>query len=281
MVAQGPHEVEAALLARGARPGVLDEVARLDQLGPYRLRGVTSLHLRDRYFDTWHGDLALRRLALRLRESDGECLLALKGESQRMRAGISRLELEEAWTSDAVGRVRATLEDAGVPLPKSHEDRLRGHDEADEPAERLGRMGLRVIQERETERRRRTFIHPDRGERVLAELDIDSVVYRIADHLARLFEVEIELRDPTFDLATAVESLVERVPGLVPWVYSKLAVGKALERALAEGRLALSPDGTIPPEGYDEIERMLSTEAAEAGASSLLAPSRPPPPRLP
>lgn len=94
----------------------------------------------------------------------------------------------------------------------------------------------------------------------LAELDIDAVAYRFGEERANLYEVEIGVKDPRFDLAPARATLLRRVPKLVPRPYNNLAVGRAIERALAEGSLTPAADATISPRDHEALARALAAE---------------------
>lgn len=230
---------------------MLDAVARLRRLGRYHLRELDALGLHDRYFDTAAAGLAARGLALRLREGGGRRLLALKGEERSGRGGMERLELELSWSTRALDRVCAALGDAGIGLASSAPPAA----DAGDPAATLRDLDLSLVQDLETHRRRRLFVSG--AGPALAELDIDCVTYRVGDGIVRLHEVEIEVRDRSFDLAAAASCLRARVPALVPWPHNKLAVGIALSRAAAAGWLALAPDGALSTHALEEIERAL------------------------
>lgn len=264
-----PDEVEATLLARSAGPSVLEAVARLRELGPYALREAPPLTIRDRYFDTTRGDLDRRRLALRVRDSNGEPLLTLKGEERRQPRGVSRPELELPWSDAVLERVVTLLREEGVEPPAGPPAGGDARPGPADPVAALAGMGLVVIQERETDRRRREFVPPIGPRRPLANLDIDSVTYYLRPAAFKVYEVEIEVLDPTFDLVTSVDDLRRRFDELVVWAHSKLAVGKAVEHLLTAGRLTLASDRTIPPQALDDIESLLSDEWREERQRTL------------
>jgi len=252
---RGPREVEAALIVRSEKPKeVVGRIARLRRIGRYRLVPRPVQEIRDRYFDTPRNDLGTRRLALRIREMDGERLLTLKGDLRRDGVSTRRLELEAPWARESLRRVLGELRELDV-LPKA-----RGTPPvtAADPAKALGRLDLTEIQERKTRRMVRHIVDPDDEARVLAELVIDSVTYRFGRRAARIHEVEVEAKTGEVDLDEIVGALRERVPGLEEWAYGKLPTGKAIELGLTEGTLAVGEDGVVEPSAYDLLAGYLA-----------------------
>lgn len=242
------QETEAAFVARDGGSEVLDAVAAIRRLGPFDVEPRPTLALTDRYFDTKDRALAARRIVLRVRESDGDVLLAVKGKGgDAAGGGTRRLEIEERWSHDALRSALARLADAGVRVGEP--DRAPAS-----PREALEAAALELVQERETERRVRDVVQ---GGSTLAEIDVDAVTYRLRGGQARLFEVEVESKQRAFELGPVLDELLREVPGLEPWPYSKFATGVALERALAEGTMQLDRDGVVRPESFDVLASRL------------------------
>jgi len=245
------REVEATLLARSQEGAdVLERVAGLTRVGPYSIEVRPTVTIEDRYFDTPEGDLGARGFALRLRRMGDESLVALKGEGTERGGATSRLEIEAPWSRPALGRALAALREAGIIVEDGSPD-----DQAD-PESVLEGLGFVVIQERETERRIRHVLAPGTAT-LLAELDIDTVAYRLPAGNVKVHEIEIEATDETVELAPLVDGILREAPGLVPWKHSKLAMGIAIERGLRSGTLTVGADGAMLPQGFDRIESIL------------------------
>ena len=256
----GPHELEATLVARAKGREALDRALKLSALGAHLLRPAAKLDLFDRYFDTPSRTLASRRIAVRVRESNGDVFLAVKGAGETVpTGGTRRLEIEEPWSEQALQGALAALEAAGVRLDD-------GNTAAAAAAAMSGArtalelLGLGVVQERETERWVR-LLTPKDSQHVLAEVDLDAVTYRFSEASARLFEIEIEAKDKALELGRFVAALARELPELSPWPYSKLATGIAIERALSDGREVLDEDGAVSPAGWAVLENELAGRA--------------------
>jgi inorganic triphosphatase YgiF len=238
------REVEVALLVRSERAAdVLDRIAGLMRLAGRSLERLPDQELCDIYLDTAAGELRSRRIALRLRRVDGVPFVTLKAPQGQAQGGADRVEIERPWSREAwdtVARELARLGvDAGAPVawPAG-------------PLEMLESAGLRPLQRRHTNRRRRAV-------EALAELALDSVAYELADRPARIAQVELEARSEAADLAALAAALSPSFPELVPWPYGKLATGLALEAALRDGTVTLAPDGWVRPNELDALARRL------------------------
>lgn len=245
------REVEAKLLVRSPRPReVAGEVAALGAVGRFRLLPRGTLRLRDSYLDTADGALGRAGASVRIRTADAERWVTFKGPARRDRAAglVERAEAELPWTAGAAERIRAAAAEVGVRLPAPPADA------GDDPWEVLGGMGLRVIQDRATERRVREVVAEEDGP-PLAELVVDSVRYEVGGDGVWHHEVEVEAKGEggAAVVREAADALRERFPGvLVPWTRGKLATGRALERLAREGRLegVVGPEGDLTPEAY-------------------------------
>lgn len=257
---RAPRETEIALAIRSSRAEqIADEIARLDQLGRYRLAPAESHLLHDVYLETRDGALQARRLALRLRTVNGQPLITLKGSLGRTAQGVmNRLEIELAWSRAAFRRIARELRACGIVL--THVDAAYRREDG---VGTFQRVGLHIVQERITQRRTRNIINT--SGRVCAELAIDKTIFLFGQQVVHLYEIEIEAKRPR----TRVDELARRLetmftPTLQRW-YSKMLTGKAIEKLLQQGagQNLLDADHRLTPAALDrvgrEIARMLHT----------------------
>lgn len=256
-----PREVEVKLIVRSDRPReVVQRVAGLESLAGYRVMDRGELHLRDVYFDTADGSLVRSRAALRLRYEGPRVLVTLKAQAGEASRGMTdRLEIELAWSADALRRVVEALGGLGIRLP-----RPAAEAGTDDPVVALEGMGLRVVQDRVTRRRVRDVVPSgESGARMVAELVVDSVEYVAEGRRAWHHEVEVEA-EPSGDpglLEELADALLADFPdALRPWPYSKQATGKAVEALLGGGEVEglLGPEGDLAPAAYERIDRYLA-----------------------
>ncbi len=214
--------------------------------------------------DPMDSGLLGRRAALRLRHEGPAVRIALKVEGREVRPGTSdRAELELPWSDEALERVSAELGALGLRLP-------RAAPAGGAPAEMLGRMGLRVVQDRATVRRVRDVVRGP-GVAPVAELVVDSVGYGAGGREAWHHEVEVEARgEPGAAALEALEhALAALFPGeLLPWPHSKQATGRAVETLLADPDAAglLGPGGDLAPGAYARVDRLLAGGCAPSSA---------------
>ena len=228
------RETETALLICGDDPaGIARRIAGLAEIASYRLVRRPFIRLRDLYFDTPDGLLRKQRLALRLRQSDQDWLLTFKGPPRPVAGGgAARLEIEAPWSRAALKRITSELGERDVPVRAARFDALA------RPLTVIKRLGLSVVQGRETRRTVRDVAPAGQMGPQLAELAIDSVVYRFGSDRARLLMVEVEAksRDGLQVLGGITRDLNKMFkPALRPWPYGKLATGLAVERLLRQG----------------------------------------------
>src|SRR5207245_2782755 len=115
-----------------------------------------------------------------------------------------------------------------------------GQINSSDPIELLKSKRLLPIQHRETQRQVRDVTSSPEGSHVLAELDIDSVLYDFDDQKIRLFEVEVESKSEKGQ--NVVKSVTKSLKGeygpiLRSWRHGKLATGTAIARLLKSGQL--------------------------------------------
>lgn len=256
------REVEAALIfANEDSAGALDTLAAERRCGGYLLAPLSDQAIADSYFDTERGDLARRRIALRVRVTGDERLLTLKGPGTRGEGlGEDRLEIEAPWSATALHRARDELaRRAGIRLPPPAMP-LR-----QDATEVLAACGLSPIQRRTTTRRRRS-VSIGRGRAAIAELALDDVEYPATGGVVRLREVEIEARGAAgaAEVHDVARLLLERSRGaLLAWPYSKLATGRAIDSLMRTSAFVttLAGDASLTRKSLEMLEPELDATA--------------------
>ncbi len=246
-------EVEGKLIVVAERPAeALVAVAAIDSLDEYALAASGTHEIRDVYYDTPGRELATRRLALRLRDEDGQQKLTLKQESEPLDDVRSRPELELAWSPQALRRVVELIRNEGVPLPAMPSS--AGLD----AAEAMKSLGLQPFSSRRVERKARAV--RDASGRVVAETAIDAVTFLVNGVEVRHFEIECEAKGPgdAETVQSILDRLKQRFAFLQLFEYSKLDIAEGLERLAVDSRLAEYLDhGVLKPTAYDEIRTAL------------------------
>ena len=165
-----------------------------------------------------------------------------------------RQEVEIPWSADSLRKIVAELARKGI--------RLGLPENLDETASRLDimkRMGLSILQDRATERVPRNVVDRAGSGEILAELEVDSVLYHFAVGDVRLFEVELEAkskkgRDIIGELSRQL--LSDFGLALRGWRFGKLVTGEKIERLLTKGSLTSFMKGDrLKPEAFESIER--------------------------
>ena len=241
-------EYELVLMVRSLDPaGVLEKISELTSLGDYRLIRKETEKLRDVYFDTRDHSLSRRRLNLRLRYLTGVVRITLKqspGFFTRNRN--ERRETELDWSFVSLSEILHEISRRGI--------RLETKDPGEgDPADALKKLGLVVIQDRETKRSRREVVSPQ-GE-LLAELAIDSVTYHFEGENIMIDEVEVEAKSKNGrKVVEEVAKNLTHVFGLKVqrWRSGKLSTGMKIEKLLRNGRLnGLIEEGRLKQEAYE------------------------------
>lgn len=246
-------EIETTLVICSDDPGTTaDRIASLRSLGGYRLVPRSPVVLHDRYLDTASGALRPHRIALRIRTVGDKHRITVKGPSiaDPDSGAKSRMEVELPWSPDALARVAGILSGFGVPLV--------GAEREGDPIEVLGGLGLRIVQNRTTHRRRRDFVQEE-STVVRAELAVDSVQYHFDGRKVKHHEVEIEAKDQDDPgvIGGMTAHLVSQFPGVLRrWGRGKYSTGRAIERLLLRGELdgLVGSGGNLRPEAYTRIE---------------------------
>jgi uncharacterized protein YjbK len=234
-----PNELEAAIVVASDDPKpIVDEFKRLTSIGGYIFLCGSPKNIRDRYFDTSGKDLNSQKLALRIREINGDILLTLKGPSVPKGTAMQRMEIEEKWSHQAFEHLLEELRSRKIPLPKdaSRNDIMEPNATQNQT---MSRYGLNVIQDRETYRTIRNVVS-ERDGPILAELAIDRVCYHFNEESIIFYEVEIENKVPCDGpavIGTVATMLLKRYPmAMRRWTYSKLEIGKVIEEMIQDLR---------------------------------------------
>lgn len=262
---EGP-EIEATLAVSSETPArVAERIAGLDGLGPYRFEWAGAVELRDVYLDTPSGELRERDVALRVRRGESGWRITVKGPARPVEGGgVERSEFEVGWSRAGLRRVLGALRERGVEVPEPPQPPRDVC--ADGPVAALRELGLEVVQDRRTLRRRaRVRAASGAGGETLAWLALDTVRFRTASgRTVRHREVEVEAT------AAAPEGMPGDVAGLLgrrfgdalrPWEHGKLATGAAVE----EIEPPAGPDGSLQPAAYELLERQFADDAGEGG----------------
>jgi hypothetical protein len=252
----GPFESEVALVITNEAEDLAKDIAGLTSILEYDLKPGPTRRIHDVYYDTGRGLLQRRRISLRIRRTDGNLLVSMKSNPQRLeREGVRRIEFEAPWSPQSLARIQETLR--GQRSGKSRFSKLS-------PSDAFASMGLRIIQERTTRRMVREILRHDAPRaKPMAELDIDKVTF-LGDPKVHVFEVEIEAKADRSErrIQQIAETLESNYPDFLRlWPYGKLATGLAIHRLLKSRVLQTYLDhGGFRAEAFPLIEKnILST----------------------
>lgn len=252
------------MIAVGHRAaGVLRQIARLRRVGNYCLAPRPAQRIGDHYLDTPTGALAAKRLALRIRDIAHQQWLTLKGPAHvTAYHAIERLEIETPWSAAALQALVDELASFGVRL-RGARSTLCG----DGALEVAASLGLAPIHQHITHRRLRDIsLHQKDAHAVVAELALDTVLYRSDGAHYRHYEVEIEAKGEhsAQALQAIAQALMARYPAeLRIWYHSKLATALALRALHATGDyVALHDrDAGMHVRAYEQVDRFLRGSA--------------------
>src|SRR4029077_12795176 len=182
------REFESILLVSSDHPEeIVRKIAEKTSVGDYRLVEGRTKILADTYFDTSNHFLSHRKLNLRIRMDNQDRWITMKTHPRRtLWGGMVRAEMEVPWSLETIEKVVSELKIPPQPPAPA------GQTTPSDPIEFLKSKGLVPIQHRETQRQVRDVTSSTERSPVLAELDIDSVLYDFDGQKIRLFEVEVE-----------------------------------------------------------------------------------------
>lgn len=230
------------------------KVASLTHIGSYHLILHPPRTLHDIYFDTPDRQLGQKRINLRVRGAEGNYSITMKISPRRLSwKRHERQETEIPWAEESLSHVTGELERRGVRLkPRKAMDEHTSHVDV------MRSMGLGVLQDRETQRNTRDIVGSNGSIEILAELAIDTVLYRFGGQDVRLFELEIEAKSRKGGRALndVRKDLLSMFPSeLMNWRFGKLVTGRKIERLWKRGMLEVLEGSTLRPSAYEFIER--------------------------
>jgi inorganic triphosphatase YgiF len=184
------------------------QLLKQQHLGPYPLTHFQTVEIVDRYYDTANGHLAQKGYALRLRKQHQNVILQLKSLTTVQGALHRREELNipvqdtdpDHWPNAPATELLKTL--------------LDGH-----PMQEL----LTIHQ------RRHVAPLLNQQNQAFAQLSLDEVLWKVAGHMDRAWELEIELLpDADETQLQELERLLEDKLNMRPQPLSKFERGLAL-----------------------------------------------------
>lgn len=242
-------EIEARLVVMGpSRENLFRAVRALPTLAGLRVGEFGLRELRDEYFDLPNEPLKQRDCALRLRtqrlQSQEIQLLTFKGPD-RSEGGHckQRLEVEGPWSAPILERVLEEVQDLGLGP-------FQAVPGTQAPADVLRFLGFQSIQVRRTLRDAAPLLSEAR---TVAELTLDHVRYQVAGQQVDHREIEVEAQGETRaeDVLAITGALQEQFPrDLLPWAWSKTALGRGLEVLAERGALAPGLEGSQLAGGF-------------------------------
>jgi inorganic triphosphatase YgiF len=252
------REIESILLILSDHPEELvKKIADKTSVGDFSLVTPMTKLLADTYFDTATHFLADHKLNLRIRTDNKERWITMKTHPRRtLWGGMVRSEMEVPWSPEAIEKVVSEFKIPAQPSP------LDSESVASDPIELLKSKGLVPIQHRETQRQVRSVTSSADVALVLAEVDIDSVLYDFNGQKIRLFEIEVESKSEKGQ--SVVKSVTKSLKGeygtlLRSWRHGKLATGNGIIKMLKGGQLGplIDSENRLLPAAFDKLNRIL------------------------
>ncbi|HZD12347.1 MAG TPA: CYTH domain-containing protein [Candidatus Binatus sp.] len=252
------REVESILVILSDHPEeVARKIADKTSVGDFRLVAEKTKLLHDTYFDTSDRFLSRRKMNLRIRAESMNRWITMKTHPRRtLWGGMVRAEMEVPWSPETLEKVVLELK-----IPTQPAISGQGTNQSD-PVEVLKSKGLVAIQHRETQRDVRNVTASADNSPILAEMDVDSVLYDFDNQKIRLYEVEVESKSEKGQ--GVVKSITKSLKGeygplLRSWRHGKLATGTAIARLLKAGQLQslIDADNRLRPAAYDRLNRVL------------------------
>ena len=247
-------EIETTLAICTDSPDlIVSEVENLSEVGKYRLTPRPDMEIRDVYFELPERRLRSIGCGLRLRVVDGVQLITLKGRAEDIAGGgLSREEIELAWSLESMDIILARLAELGLTLTPP-DSTSEWHD----PHSIVSQMGFVVDQTRSTIRRPRE-VTDSVSTAAVAELAIDSVVYHLQFGAVRHHEIEVEAKGGgTIEIIQEVSNaLLACWPdSLRAWHFGKRSTSRAVDSLVAERGPSgiISASGDLLPGAYDLI----------------------------
>ncbi len=258
MLSKEKEEIETVLIIKTNAERILADLANLQSILGFRLKHLPRRIIRDTYYDNPDYLLRRKRANLRVRETGGQWFLSAKlGSKLNLGGVISRRETEIPWSNTALQQIALQL---GLKLPDTDSGT---ESPIFEPRTELEKMGLQVVQDRETQREGSNVFQE---ERLIAELALDKVTFHFKSIHVPLYEIEIELKSGSRTDLKALESIRKRVvsmyPGIVSrWSHGKFVTGRAIEKILQKGKLQdLLDNEDLKPDALKTIQRVINSK---------------------
>lgn len=245
-------ETEAKLVIVSQNPEKLKaEITGLSSLAQFPLEHAQEITFQDLYFDSPDRGLSKRKWALRLRQYPDCEKIAMKGPAlQHDDGSLSRPELETGSDTQALVRISKLAVDIGVNLDVGKLSRNLGAETS------LKRMGLEIIQKRNTRRTTRVILDPEKT-KPIGELAFDEVSFSAGAQDFKHYEIEIESWEgPEFTLIKDAIQFLKKQFGtsLMAWSIDKLTTVGIICDVFAKGGLQRSsPNESLTRNDYELI----------------------------
>ena len=256
------NEIESTLIIANdisyLNTDTIEKIIALEKVGHYPISQGPFLSITDSYFDGLSPSWQKSGFSLRIRQSNLDTLITLKGPSQYLDNDItSKVEIERPWSPESLHEITDELKREDLQF-KSAPSNVSSLD----PHTALKMIGFRLIQTRLNDRRTKTILSPD-GSSVVAEMAIDHVTYNNDTYPVKHNEIEIELKGSgnVSDLKNITDELTSLYPEtLCPWRFGKLSTGMAIDYLHEKNKLEdlLFEDRSIKKTGYNALHEILS-----------------------
>jgi hypothetical protein len=234
---------------------IVGEITKKTKIGNFEVQNKRELNITDSYFDICNL-LQKNKFAFRLREENNKKLITLKGPPvNKDNNGIKRYEKELEWSKESFENI---IDDIGTIIKNNIKD-----NSDDDAISFLRKIGFEDIQIRNTIRTVLDIIDNKDGKtKIIAELDVDEINYRLDTLDVSLFNVEIEKKDrETGDrvLRTIYNSLREEFGDdvLSEWKHGKLAIGKGIIELSKNGKLIPDENNYLNCSNLNDIEEYI------------------------
>lgn len=255
-ISSGSFESEIALIIKDDADHIRKELAGIKHLSEYDLEPKPRRIIYDTYYDTSDNSLRQRKISLRTRRQGRILLISTKSDVRKVVGNIiRRRELELPWAYDSVQRLARKLK---LETPTISVSQFQNT-----PVSRtLATMGLKTIQERQTQRVVRDVVRRDRRTTsILAEMAIDKVTYAFENVNVTLSEVEVEAKSARSlaGVREIADVLVSKYhPVLRQWFHGKFVTGLAIRKLLETRRFqSYLVNGDLKSDAFELIDRIV------------------------
>lgn len=178
-------ENEYSFIICSSNPKLIVDKIIKKKIGNFEVQNKREQLITDSYFDICNL-LQKNKFAFRLREENNKKLITLKGPPvNKDNNGIKRYEKELEWSKESFENI---IDDIGTIIKNNIKD-----NSDDDAISFLRKIGFEDIQIRNTIRTVLDIIDNKDGKtKIIAELDVDEINYRLYTLDVSLFNVEIE-----------------------------------------------------------------------------------------